>query len=409
MDTTLLVLGAAAAAVALVAIVAIVHARRLAKSVDLALARIGGEPSHHWWQRPRVLDREVRILEEGVEESAKDRARLAAAVAEASIGILLTDDDGVVLHANETASSFLGARHGEAVAEARMRQAIEAAILSRTSQHKELEIYTPQRRFLDIRAIPLEHGVESLGAVAYITDVTEPHRVAAMRSDFIANVSHELKTPLGALAVLAETLAANRGDPEVTTRMADRLVQESRRLSKLIGDILDLSQAEAADRSRTPVDLGTLLSAVAAGFGEAAADRGLDLTVAAVPPSAVVLGETRQLATLFTNLVENALTYTPAGTGDRRPRIGLSAAVAGQEIIVVVEDEGIGISEQHLGRIFERFYRVDKGRSRETGGTGLGLSIARHIARNHGGDITVESQVGVGTTFRVRLPMWRAP
>jgi two-component system sensor histidine kinase SenX3 len=230
-----------------------------------------------------------------------------------------------------------------------------------------------------------------------------------MRSDFIANVSHELKTPLGALAVLAETLAANRGDPAVTARMADRLVQESRRLSKLIGDILDLSQAEAADRSRTPVDLGLLLSAVAEEFGEAAADRGLDLTVATVPPSAVALGEPRQLATLFTNLVENALTYTPTGTGDRRPRIGLSAAVAGQEIIVVVEDEGIGISEQHLGRIFERFYRVDKGRSRETGGTGLGLSIARHIARNHGGDITVESQVGVGTTFRVRLPVWREP
>ncbi|MCJ7726837.1 MAG: ATP-binding protein [Acidimicrobiia bacterium] len=409
MDTTTLIIGGVAAFASLVAIFALIHGRRLGRAVDLALARIGGGPSPRWWRRAATLDREVRAMEEEVSASERDRARLAAAVAEASIGILLTDDSGAVVLANEIASTFLGARHGEAVAEVRMRQAIEAAILNRRPEHREIEIFTPQRRHLDIRAIPLELGVESLGTIAYVVDVTESHRVDAMRSDFIANVSHELKTPLGALAVLAETLADQRDDPTVVGRMADRLVQEAQRLSALIGDILDLSQAEAAERPRAPVSLSEVMAAVAADIQPAAAARRVDLVIGTIPPGAVVWGERRQIQTLFTNLVDNAVKYTAVGEGERRPRVGVNATASKKEIVVTVEDEGVGIAEQHLERIFERFYRVDKGRSRETGGTGLGLSIARHIARNHGGDITAESQVGIGTTFRVRLPAWREP
>ena len=134
------------------------------------------------------------------------------------------------------------------------------------------------------------------------------------------------------------------------------------------------------------------------------------LHVAAFSPSAVVWGERRQLQTLFTNLVENALKYSPSVDGsDNQPQVNVHAKASKKEVVVSVEDEGIGIADSHQRRIFERFYRVDKGRSRDTGGTGLGLSIARHIARNHGGDITVESQVGVGSRFKVRLPVWREP
>jgi two-component system sensor histidine kinase SenX3 len=327
-------------------------------------------------------------------------------MAEAPIGIVLTDDDGLVLMANSHAARYIDARHGEAVAEARMRGAIEAAVLRRRPEHRELEIYTPQRRYLEITALPLEHGVESVGAVAYIRDVTEPRRVEAMRSDFIANVGHELKTPLGALAVLAETLADQIGDPAVTVRMADRVVKEATRLSKLIGDILDLSQAEASERPRSPVRLEEVLIDVVDDIGTGAIESGVDLHLEPLGEAAVVWGERRQLKTLFTNLVENAVKYSNRPDGGRRPHVAIGARIGESDVVVAVEDEGIGIPEQHLGRIFERFYRVDKGRSRETGGTGLGLSIARHIARNHGGDVTVESQVGVGSTFRVRLPRW---
>jgi len=351
----------------------------------------------------------MRALERSVEDSNRDRARLAAAIAEAPVGVLLTDDAGVVLFANEAAASHLGARHGEAVAEARVRQAIETAILNRRTEHREIEIFTPQRRYLDIRAIPLEHGVESIGTVAYIIDVTEPRKVDAMRRDFIANASHELKTPLGGLAVLAETLAEQSDNPAVVGSLADRLVTEARRLSHVVGDLLDLSHAEAAERPRAPVELSEVVAAVVADVESSATARMIDLVVGTTPISSVVWGDRRQLETLFTNLLDNAIAYTSVGSEERRPRIGVHTTTSKKEVVVSIEDEGMGIGEQHLERIFERFYRADEGRGRDTGGSGLGLSIARHIARNHDGDITVESQLGVGSTFRVRLPVWRAP
>jgi two-component system sensor histidine kinase SenX3 len=407
-DTTVIALAGAAFLAAVVAIGALIRARRLSSAVDEALDRIGARPVTRWWRRPGHLRSEVRRLEDAVSASERDRARLAAAVSEAPIGILITDDAGVVLSANQAASQYFGARRGEAVAEARIRRAIETAVLERRATQARHELYTPKRRHLEITALPLDFGVESLGALSYVRDVTEEHRVDAMRSDFIANVSHELKTPLAAMAVLAETLVDQIGDPAAAGRMADRLVKEAHRLSKLIGDSLDLSEAEAPDRPRSPVALDTVIVDVIAELAPEATDQGVELQVEAFPPSAVVWGERRQLQSMLTNLIENAIKYSRPGT-ERRPRVSVSAKVTKKELVVSVDDEGIGIPEQHLARIFERFYRVDKGRSQESGGTGLGLSIARHVARNHGGDITVESQVGIGSTFRVRLPVWREP
>jgi two-component system sensor histidine kinase SenX3 len=408
-DTTTVLVGAAAAAAASVAVIVVAHLVRLSRTARRALERIGAVPPGRWWKRPAALDRGIQVLEAGTASSHRDRSRLAAAAAEAPIGMVITDDDGMIWLANRAATRYLGARRGEAVGETRMGQAIEAALLGRRPVHREVEVYTPHRRYLDIEALPLEHGVESAGAVAYIRDVTETHRVDAMRSDFIANVTHELKTPLGALAVLAETLAEHAGDPQVASRLAGRVVAEAGRLSALVGDILDLSQAESGERPRAPVDLDGLISTVSAELGPGATQQGVEMAAATVPQSAMVWGDRRQLHTMLTNLVENAVKYSRPGGGEKPPRVTIETRLSKKEAVVSVIDEGVGIPEQHQERIFERFYRVDRGRSRETGGTGLGLSIARHIARNHGGDITLESQVGVGSTFRVRLPLWREP
>jgi signal transduction histidine kinase len=228
-----------------------------------------------------------------------------------------------------------------------------------------------------------------------------------MRRDFIANASHELKTPLGALALLAETLGTTE-DPEVTRRFSGRIIDEAARLSTLLEDLLDLSRAETSRSRFAATGLAAVVDDVSAELRERAGEYGVELVVDDVPTDAVVTGDHRQLRSLVTNLVDNAVKYSESGNGSP-PRVWLRVAVAGDEVVIEVEDEGIGIPEAHLGRVFERFYRVDRARSRATGGTGLGLSIVRNVAAGHGGRVTVESQVGQGSVFRVLLPLRREP
>jgi two-component system sensor histidine kinase SenX3 len=323
----------------------------------------------------------------------------------APLGILITDDGGGVLSANPAAERFLGSKLGEAVAEVRVRQAVEKAIVTRRAVEVEVELYTPVRSIIEVTAVPLDFGVESIGAVAFIVDVTDERRVLAMRRDFIANVSHELKTPLAALAVLAETLAAGVGDPATATALAGRVEVEAHRLAELVDDILDLSQAEAAEVRYRPVPIAAVLGEIESQFADLAVDRGVTLIVDPVPEEALVSGDRRQLRTMVANLVDNAIKYSATGEG-RSPEVRVSVVAEGARVRISVSDEGIGISDTHLDRIFERFYRVDRARSRQTGGTGLGLSIVRHIARTHRGDVTVTSTEGVGSTFTVDLPRW---
>jgi len=237
--------------------------------------------------------------------------------------------------------------------------------------------------------------------------VSEERRVAAMRRDFIANVGHELKTPLGALAVLAETLAESLEGDQASLRLAERLNAESNRLSRLVGDILDLSQAEAMASHDDPVSIASVVADVLEELGELADARSVDVVVEEIDPSIRVAGDGRQLHTMISNLVDNAIKYSIAS--DEAPAIvRIGVAAADDSVVIEVADRGIGIPEAHVGRIFERFYRVDRARSRATGGTGLGLSIVRHIARNHHGDVTVDSKEGEGSTFQVTLPRWRS-
>jgi two-component system sensor histidine kinase SenX3 len=232
------------------------------------------------------------------------------------------------------------------------------------------------------------------------TDVTEAHRVARVRRDFVANVSHELKTPVGALALLAETLLDAADDPEASRRFAERIHHESQRLARLVKELLELSRLQGADPlpAQLPVSVDRVLTEVVDRTRTGAAAKGIDLSIAGTR-GVTVYGNEGQLVTAVANLVENAITYSPDDT-----KVSIDVAVAADQVHITVADQGIGITPKDLDRIFERFYRADQARSRDTGGTGLGLAIVRHIAVNHGGRVDVESTVGVGSAFTLRLP-----
>jgi two-component system sensor histidine kinase SenX3 len=235
-----------------------------------------------------------------------------------------------------------------------------------------------------------------LGALAVVEDVSQRHQLDAVRRDFIANVSHELRTPVGALQVLAETMA-EEDSPSVLRRLAVRVGLEANRAGRLIADLLDLSRIEAEGLAEpTVVDLVVVVEKSVERVRESAQQRSITLAVDAGP--ARTRGNEAQLVSAVTNLLDNAVKYTERGGS-----VAASTARVDDHVVVRVADTGIGIPSRDLDRIFERFYRVDPGRSRETGGTGLGLAIVRHVARNHGGDVVVESTEGVGSSFTMKL------
>ena len=232
----------------------------------------------------------------------------------------------------------------------------------------------------------------------------ELNRVNKIRRDFVANVSHELKTPATSLRLLAESLEETIGKDPIQARLfAAQLKKETERLSHLITDLLDLTRLESQERveNPVPVDVRGVLMTVLARMRRVARKKNITLQWKRFGRAAqyTVLGDETQLASMFTNLVDNAVQYTPPGG-----RVEVTGGFEGSEIAIRVSDTGIGIPRASLPRIFERFYRVDKARSKETGGTGLGLSIVKHVAENHGGRVTVESTLGEGSTFTVYLP-----
>jgi two-component system sensor histidine kinase SenX3 len=232
----------------------------------------------------------------------------------------------------------------------------------------------------------------------------ELQRVNKIRRDFVANVSHELKTPATSLRLLAESLEATIDEDPVQARLfAAQLKRETERFSQLINDLLDLARLESQERVENPVlvDARSILMSVLADMRRVARKKNITLQWKRFGKAAqyTVYGDETQLTSMFTNLVDNAVKYTPSGG-----RVEVTGGSEGSEIVIRVSDTGIGIPEGKLPRIFERFYRVDKARSKETGGTGLGLSIVKHVAENHGGRVTVESALGEGSTFAVYLP-----
>ncbi len=273
------------------------------------------------------------------------------------------------------------------------------------SQGGQIELQSPERRTLLLASAALAGGER--GAVVVFRDTTQLTRVADMRRDFVANVSHELKTPLAAIRGYAETLRDGALDePPTARRFTERILEQSRRLQALLDDLLTLSRLESVSVSsvsntveREPVDLHAVVHRAVDLLTPAARDRRVHLEVR-TEPVPQISGDADGLERLVLNLLDNAIKYNrPEG------QVDVHLGREDGEILLEVTDTGIGIPAESLPRIFERFYRVDKGRAREEGGTGLGLAIVKHVAQGHGGQVDVESRMGKGTTFRVRLPV----
>jgi two-component system sensor histidine kinase SenX3 len=490
------------------------------------------------------LEQVTGAATEAVADSSADAIRLRRSLDTFPQGVVLCDENGTVVYRNARASALMTSRHGDALAAQAVTELLEDA-WDAGSAERTLDLYGPPRRTLTIRARLIDDGRRALGVVAIIEDVSERRRLEEIRRDFVANVSHELKTPMGALGLLAETLVAEP-DVEVARRLASRIHTEAFRVSRIIDDLLDLSRIESeAAPPREPVLVNLVMAEAVERVRASADQRGITITLNEPDPPVVVLGDRRQLVSAMHALIENAVTYSyegstvdvaakvaaatleapagswavggatrfttpapavaqvastvivapgvattappapwvpsttpaasgavPAGAGDvpgegreghedregrdgvRRPAapeltppagtrtaeppapfapaaptepgtpLHSASAAADAEatgassnggtasarptrdaIRISVTDHGVGIPARDLDRIFERFYRVDHGRSRDTGGTGLGLSIVRHVANNHQGWVEVESREGEGSTFTLVLPL----
>jgi two-component system sensor histidine kinase SenX3 len=281
---------------------------------------------------------------------------------------------------------------------------LRAAALDGEPHSRTVDLFGPPRRNLQIGAVPLSDGTRSVGGVAVIEDVSDRKRLEAVRRDFVANVSHELKTPVGALGLLAETLA-DEEDAAVIRRLARRMQAEAMRVGRTIHDLLDLSRLESEESpEREPVAVHLAVGQAVEQVRGAAEARGVVLEVADIGRRITVPGDRRQLVSAVYNLLDNAVKYSEPASS-----VHLRCATNGDWVELSVQDHGIGIPTRDYERIFERFYRVDRARSRETGGTGLGLAIVRHVATNHGGRISVTSREGEGSTFFLRLPAGPGP
>jgi two-component system sensor histidine kinase SenX3 len=328
--------------------------------------------------------------------------RLRAALDLVEDGVVVCDAFGDTIFRNATAEHHLGVSSNAVLAEQAIGEALQ---LARRGEYPErtLELFAPLPRKLIIRAFPLGGLGETDGAVAIVSDASDRHRLDAIRRDFVANVSHELKTPVGALSLLAETLDGE-GDPEVVDRLANRVAAEAERLGRIIDDLLDLSRIEANEAPHQEmIPLSIIVGQAVELLRPVADSSDVQLEVDDPPRHLAVPGDRRDLVSAVSNLVDNAIKYSERGS---LVQVRVRATDEGVVEIAVI-DQGVGIPSRDLERIFERFYRVDRARSRLTGGTGLGLSIVRHVAVNHSGSVDVESREGEGSTFTLRLPARR--
>lgn len=326
-------------------------------------------------------------------ESADSVFQLMEVLDKLTTGVIVSDNKLNRKFRNNSAAAMTGIRYVDILID----QAVDEMIVQVEqvgSGDRILEAVAGTTRFLQIRG----HKLENELIVVTVEDITVKSRIETVQTDFVANLSHELKTPIGAVAALADSLSGET-ETEVVWRLAERIVSESHRMARIVDDLLDLSRIEfSGTEDWTEVDLAPVLIEVVGTNQHAAKRQGLGLSLTGAT-HLKVLGDRSQLVSGISNLVDNAIKYSePGGI------VSIESSIVGHEVVVAITDHGIGISKQHQDRIFERFYRVDKARSRATGGTGLGLSIVRHIVQEHGGTIELISEEGVGSTFTVRLP-----
>jgi two-component system, OmpR family, phosphate regulon sensor histidine kinase PhoR len=354
-----------------------------------------------------ALNRLAATAEEQFEAVSKERDRLQEILASMSEGVLVVGADARALMINpafyrlfDLAGDFTGRPVLEIIRHPGLARLVEDTLRLGEPQSGQIELTSPERRTLLLASAALSGGAR--GAVVAARDTTELTRVADMRRDFVANVSHELKTPLAAIRGYAETLRDGALDePPTARRFTERILNQSQRLQELLDDLLTLSRLEgvASSLELEPVDLHALVRRAVELLAASAREKQVEIEVeeSPVPP---LLGDADGLERLVLNLLGNAIKYNrPEG------KVTVRLSRTDGQAILEVGDTGIGIPPEAIPRIFERFYRVDKGRAREEGGTGLGLAIVKHVAQAHGGQVEVESRLGRGSTFRVRLPL----
>ena len=358
-----------------------------------------------------ALDQLAHSLSTTLDALRSERDRIHGIVSRMREGVLLLDEDGRVALVNPALREMLlltddtvGKRLLEIIRHADLKRLLDQVIELHQEQSQEIDVGGLLPRRLLVRAAPLGG---SGGVFAVFFDVTEMRRLESIRRDFVANVSHELRTPVTAIRSAAETVRdAARNDPEALPGFVDIIARNAERLGNLVDDLLELSRIESRELRLVfePLDIGALVLQVVSLFRERAKRKGLHLEIdvpEGIPP---VQADRRAMENVLTNLVDNAVKYSGSGSVVR-----VRAVEEGTGVRVFVEDTGPGIDAVHLPRIFERFYRVDTGRSRELGGTGLGLSIVKHLVESMGGDVSVESTTGEGTRFHFLLSTKSTP
>jgi two-component system sensor histidine kinase SenX3 len=315
------------------------------------------------------------------------------------LGVIVVDEAGAVVFQNSAAVGLTAFRQGTAQLRAGAAEA-QTVALGGEQCERDVQLHGASVTTYRIRAFPLTDQSEDAtrGALVLIEDTTRRYRIDQVRRDFVANISHELRTPIGAIGLLAETIL-DEEDPAVLERLSARMVDEADRVARTIDDLLELTRIEFGDdTSIATLPLAEVLGEVEIRLAAAAEQAGVDVVTHAAP-GLTVNGDRRQLVSAVFNLADNAIKYSPRGES-----VLIEAALVGDEVLITVTDRGIGIPQSDVARVFERFYRVDRARSRVTGGTGLGLAIVRHVAGNHGGRVAVESREGVGSVFIFALP-----
>jgi two-component system sensor histidine kinase SenX3 len=316
----------------------------------------------------------------------------------ATAGVVL-DERNLVLRASPGAIQF-GLVQNRHLIHSALVGLVEEAKLTSGAVEQELQIEAGlQREQLWVHARAAKFGDRYV--MLLVDDRTEAKRLEVTRRDFVANVSHELKTPIGAISLLTEAIAGAQDDPDTIRKFSASLQKEAARLGSLVQELMQLSRVQGANLSDTAVelDLALVINDAVDRNQVLAEQRGVKLVTNAIKGSRMV-GDYEMLTTAVRNLVENAIAYS-----DRGSQVGIGLKEVGGVAEIAVTDSGIGISEEDQERIFERFYRVDPSRSRDTGGSGLGLSIVKHAASNHKGDVRLFSKEGVGSTFTLRLPI----
>lgn len=351
----------------------------------------------------------------------RDHGQLLVVLGAMAEAVVAVDPRRRLLFANESAhklfgldSSSIGRLVPELIRGSQVQEAVEATLRLESPTTHQAELVMPGRdaqarpapRHLAVRGSPLP-GNPAQGAVLVFHDVTELRRLERMRQDFVANASHELKTPLASIKAYTETLLDWAiEDPTVNIRFLERIDEQANRLDQLIHDLLSLARLESGQEffEHGPMAIVRLLESCALGHRDRAVAKSLRLTFEPgdLGAETVVLADEEAVRQIFDNLIDNAIKYTPEGGN-----VDVKCVVDGDWVCVEVADTGIGIPRDELPRVFERFYRVDKARSRELGGTGLGLSIVKHLIQSIGGQIDLVSRVGAGTRFTVHLPRGR--